>query len=103
MTVDYLYQIPPISEEDKKEFCRHRTQPDTKDILLNKTHAIMSKEIFTALEEQYRYFPRHSGDWYVYTGRIWKHKDGDQWYLCWFGTHTKPNMCTNHSRKIIVL
>jgi hypothetical protein len=96
IAVDYLYQIPPITDLEL-------SKPGIEKILLNKTHAIMPRDIFDELEEFPWYFPGHPNKIYCYPGRIWKHKDGKDWYFCWFGEHKDPKLVSNHYRKIIVL
>lgn len=98
--------VPPITEPLGK----HWKQPDRKEILMDETHCLMSGQTFYSLPEYSA--TRPSG---VYPGKMWRRHDGafdcaylasggkPEWMLCWFGECDDPKMCSNHSRKILLL
>ena len=86
-------------------------QPSTENILIDDTHAIMSKEDFSKLAEYST--SRPTG---VYEGKIWKrnlyegslrsgYKFSDVWTLCWYGYsyNGNPEQCSINEREIILL
>jgi hypothetical protein len=90
---------------------RYWEQPDRREILVDSTHALMSKDAFRRLLEYSASNP--SG---VYVGKMWKRHNGafdfhfrarggkPEWLLCWYGFSEKgPDWCSNQSRKIILL
>lgn len=72
-------------------------QPNPEDVLIDKTHALMSENDFNDLLDY-----SHSQPSGVYVGKMWKSKVRDNWILCWFGPHTDPNMCSGNNREILI-
>ncbi len=85
-------------------------QPDRREILLDDTHAVMTRQTFNRLVEYSGSFP--SG---VYPGKMWKRHDGGfdrqfracggipTWKLVWFGKHPDPKFVSNNSRDIAII
>lgn len=95
---------------------RHWDQPKSVEILLDDTHALMSKKTFLSLHEYSCSNP--SG---VYDGKMWRRYDGrfDQrcgspiflridprpmpvWMLRWYGPSADPDKCSVNSRIVIL-
>lgn len=88
----------------------HWHQPDRSKIVIDRTHALMSRRTFDALHEYSCSNP--SG---VYEGKMWKRHDGifdaaflrrggkPEWLLVWFGKSENPDMCSINSRKILLI
>lgn len=105
-TVAVRNVIPPMTHP----LGSHWKQPRTSEILLDDTHALMSRRTFDDLSEYSASNP--SG---VYEGKMWKREDGafdreflarggkPEWLLCWYGESEKPDHVSNNSRKIILL
>lgn len=103
---DALEVIPPITDP----LGRSWDQPDRRLILIDDTHALMTRDTFDALAEYSCSYP--SG---VYPGKMWKRHDGafdarflarggkPIWMLMWFGNHADPTLCSNHSRLILLV
>lgn len=96
--------IPPITDP----MGSHWEQPDTKHILIDDTHAVMSEATFQRLAEYSGTMP--SG---VYPGKMWRRHNGlydekckpedRHWLLGWYGIDPDPDYCTNNWRKILLL
>lgn len=106
--------IPPIVHPSG----RYWDQPDRSEIMIDATHAIMSKATFDKLLNYTLSSP--SG---IYEGKMWKSQRWewdraseiavqrgyaqrimfDEWYLHWFGSSDKPNMVSNNVRRIIIV
>lgn len=88
--------IPPITDE----MGRYWQQPDRHEIVVDDTHALMSKKSFERLLDY-----SHSQPSGVYPGKMWKlnNERGPQWWLAWFGESENPNFCSNHRRKILIV
>jgi hypothetical protein len=103
---DALQDIPPITHP----MGRNWPQPDRARILIDETHALMTKRTFDELKEYSASFP--SG---VYPGKMWKRHDGafdpaflaaggkPEWLLVWFGNHPDTKYVSNNSRKILIV
>ncbi len=98
--------IPPITDP----MGRNWDQPAPKEILLDATHALMTRASFERLAEYSASVP--SG---VYPGKMWKRHDGafdhafrsrggqPVWMLCWYGLSEKgPGYCSINSRIILL-
>lgn len=87
--------IPPIEHP----LGRHWSQPDPSTILVDDTHAVMTRQQFDELAEYSRSMP--SG---VYPGKMWKCITRDDVpYLCWYGiVEGRPDLCSNNSRQILL-
>jgi hypothetical protein len=97
--------IPPITHR----LGRHWEQPSTDKIVLDSTHALMSKATFKQLPEYSSSIP--SG---VYEGKMWKRNNGiydtaflksggkPEWLLMWYGTAEDPDKCSINSRVIVI-
>lgn len=84
-------------------------QPSREEILLDETHALMSRATFDQLAEYSGTNPTGA-----YEGKMWKRHDGlfdfrflarggrPVWLLCWYGRSDKPGFVSNNSRKILL-
>ena len=91
-----VHIIPPITEP----LGRHWKQPARESILVDKTHAVMTRHDFDGLHEYSRSIP--SG---VYPGKMWKAimNDGTA-LLRWFGfVEGRPDLCSNNEREILIV
>lgn len=98
--------IPPIVDSLGSGW----PQPVTADIVLDDTHALMTRKTFDSLPEYSG--TRPTG---VYAGKMWKRHDGSfdrkflaqggkpEWLLCWYGNSELADFCSNHSRKILLV
>ena len=97
--------IPPMTHP----LSRWWHQPSRFQIEIDDTHALMLRATFDELHEYSCSTPTG-----VYEGKMWKynhaayhkvpeHERDDSWYLCWFGLSDNPDMCSNHSRKILIV
>lgn len=82
--------IPPITDP----LGRSWEQPNTSEILIDDTHAVMTEKSFNRLHNYETTYP--SG---VYPGKMWRCGN----LLRWFDYHEDPNYCSNHQREIIIL
>lgn len=83
--------IPAITDPNG----RYWDQPKREDILIDETHAIMSKDTFAKLCHYEISIP--SG---VYTGKMWRRRNT----LVWFADHpTDAKLCSMHCREIIIV
>lgn len=88
-------------------------QPSREHILIDDTHALMSRASFEALAEYSATVP--SG---VYDGKMWKRCDGryarstmteyitnpqEEWLLCWYGPSSHPGKCSINWRRILIV
>ena len=81
-------------------------QPDTRLMLIDDTHAMMTKATFLSLKEYSSTTPTG-----VYEGKMWRRHDGSfdrspdrkppVWLLCWY-KNSKPGYCSTEFRKIIL-
>ena len=88
--------IPPITEP----LGRHWKQPALDSILVDGTHAVMTRRSFEELHEYSRSIP--SG---VYPGKMWKSimPDGTA-MLRWFGiVEGNSDLCSNNQREILIV
>ncbi len=106
------HPIPPITDP----MGRHWSQPDRQSILIDATHAVMSRQTFESLAEYSCSTPTG-----VYVGKMWRQhrpyerqgicntdrhpnlKPCDHWWLAWFGHHADPKFVSNNYRKILIL
>lgn len=87
----------------------HWRQPDRTHIIVDNTHALMTRRTFDSLAEYSASKPTG-----VYPGKMWKRFDGSfdreflarggkpVWLLCWYGECDDPKMCSNNSRVILL-
>lgn len=87
-------EIPEMTDPMGRHWC----QPDRSRILVDATHAIVSRADFAELREYSSTTP--SG---VYPGKMWKAFRGGEWWLRWYGNHPDPKYVTNHARRILIL
>lgn len=73
-------------------------QPDSSEITIDDTYALMSEKTFQALAEYSTSVP--SG---VYEGKMWKKISGALRFLMWYGISDKTDCCSINSRKIIIV
>ena len=73
-------------------------QPSRQDILVDKTHALMSWADFEKLHDYSTSLP--SG---VYEGKMWRCEAVEGWYLCWYGPSTMRDRWVNNFRKILIV
>lgn len=100
------FEIPPITDP----LGRNWQQPDRSEILIDDTHALMSRQTFQTLKEYSATFPTG-----VYEGKMWKRHDGaldhgflarggkPVWLLVWFGLSDNPDTVSNNFREILIL
>jgi hypothetical protein len=99
--------IPPMTHELSSGW----DQPSTSRILLDDTHALMTKDVFEELKEYSATNPTGA-----YEGKMWKRHDGSfdreflarggkpKWLLCWFGFSTKgPDWVSTFYREILIV
>lgn len=103
--MELLEPIPRITDP----LGRHWDQPNRSDIILDETHALMSRKTFALLAEYSASNPTG-----VYEGKMWKRHDGafdhrflarggrPVWLLCWYGRSELPEHVSNNSRIIIL-
>lgn len=74
------------------------SQPERENILVDDTHAVMSRRDFDSLADYSRSIP--SG---VYPGKMWKSimPDGSK-FLCWF-SNVRAGLCIREYREILML
>jgi hypothetical protein len=82
---------------------RYWRQPNRDAITIDDTHAIMSQETFDALADYSCSVPTG-----VYDGKMWKYgrpyrEPRTEWWLCWFAPSDKPDCCSTHTRRIIIV
>lgn len=98
--------IPPITDP----LGAHWKQPPTAAILLDDTHAVMSRETFELLPEYSASRPTGA-----YVGKMWKRHDGafdyafiarggrPKWLLCWYGTSERgAEWVTTNTRELLI-
>ncbi len=97
--------IPPITHE----LGRHWKQPPTSEILIDDTHALMTRKTFEKLAEYSASKPTG-----VYEGKMWRRHDGSfdreflarggkpVWLLCWYGESELRDFVSNNSRIILL-
>lgn len=79
-------------------------QPERTKVLIDATHALMTKAVFDSLAEYSTTMP--SG---VYPGKMWRRHDGSfdprctnpEWLFCWYGRTDDPEKCSVNFRKVI--
>ena len=96
--------IPPITDPHGKYW----RQPAVSSILIDDTHALMSRLDFMKLAEYSSTIPTG-----VYDGKMWKRHDGIhngkikpeecKWLLCWYGPSPHPESCSINSREILIV
>lgn len=91
-----MNSIPPMIHE----LGQYWKQPETGQVLIDDTHALLTEAEFNMLADYSASMP--SG---VYDGKMWKCLDREAlgWLLCWYGPSTKPDHCSVNTRKIILL
>lgn len=84
-------------------------QPSVEDILVDDTHAIMTKKTLEQLKDY-----SHSRPSGVYHGKMWRMKEIEyeegscprltgNWILCWYGPHSDPGYVSNNYRTILLI
>ena len=96
--------IPPMTHP----YGQHWEQPETRDIAIDDTHALMNEGAFLKLPEYSSSFPTG-----VYPGKMWRRNDGlfdrtaklsdRRWLLCWYGSVEEDGTCPIEFREIIVV
>lgn len=79
-------------------------QPPRESILIDKTHALMTRTTFEKLAEYSSTMP--SG---VYPGKLWRRHDGiydrkcktPRWLLCWYGA-VNADKCPIEFREVLI-
>jgi hypothetical protein len=98
--------IPPMTHE----LSRYWEQPSREEILVDDTHALMTRETFQKLAEYSASNPTGA-----YEGKMWRRHDGlfderfkvrggvPEWLLCWYGeSEIGPGFVSNNHRKILL-
>lgn len=103
---EFLEAIPPITDPLGKSW----NQPERSEILIDETHALMTRRTFDQLAEYSGSFPTG-----VYEGKMWKRHDGSfdreylrhggkpVWMLVWYGRCSKPDHVSNNFRTIVLI
>lgn len=97
--------IPPITDPLGKYW----NQPDRHQILVDDTHAVMTRSTLKQLPNYSLTNPTG-----CYLGKMWRkehivwnenetYTGTDRWILCWFGIHEDPKLCTNNYREILLI
>lgn len=74
-------------------------QPSPSSIVIDDTHALMSKSDFDLLRTYSHSIP--SG---VYEGKMWKGQtECGEWILAWFDTHPDSSRCSIKTRHILIV
>jgi hypothetical protein len=73
-------------------------QPNSQDILIDDSHALMTRESFDVLAEYSSSIPTG-----VYEGKMWKRRYGHGWLLCWFANSEIPGQCSIGYRRILLV
>ena len=63
---------------------RYTRQPQKENILLDDTHALMTRKDFEQLMNYSTSYPTG-----VYPGKMWRRQRGTGWLLCWYGDEVK--------------
>ncbi len=77
---------------------RNWIQPDPKNILIDDTHCVMSKQDFDKLAEYSITYPTAE-----YRGKMWKAFRGGIWFLVWYGSHPNPDLLSINPRIILLI
>lgn len=86
--------IPPITDPMGRSW----RQPPTSSVVLDDTHALMSRSTFDELPEYSSSYPTG-----VYPGKMWKAGFPGCWMLRWYGeVPGRPNLCSNNQREILL-
>lgn len=84
-------------------------RPATSNILIDDTHALMTRRTFEDLPEYSATNPTGA-----YEGKMWRRHDGafdreflarggkPVWLLCWYGESELPDFVSNNSREILL-
>jgi hypothetical protein len=106
LRAEALEPIPRITDP----LGRSWEQPDRSEIMLDDTHAVMTRRSFNKLHEYSGSFPTG-----VYEGKMWKRHDGGFdvafrsrggkpiWKLVWYGRHANPLLVSNNFREILIV
>ena len=86
--------IPPITDP----LGVYWDQPDTKDILVDETHAIMTERTLEQLAEYSASIPTGT-----YDGKMWRARGQSRWFLRWYGPHPDPTQISIHTREILLV
>ena len=86
-------EIPEMTDP----LSRYWKQPDRSEILVDDTHAIMTKKTFEKLANYSMSNPTG-----IYEGKMWRSEYKDGWCLRWVGFSDIPEKCFIMSRKIIL-
>lgn len=87
-------EIPPMTDP----LGRYWDQPNVSEVLIDDTHALVSRSAFDKLNQYDTSIP--SG---VYPGKMWKCRQRGVMYLRWYGLADDPNFCSNHHRILLVV
>lgn len=77
---------------------KHWDQPDRSRILIDDSHALMTKADFNELADYS--WSQPSG---VYDGKMWKSTGRDATYLKWYHPAEDPNKCAVGVREILIV
>lgn len=87
--------IPPMTHP----YSRYWDQPSRAEILVDATHALMTRRTFLILLEYSASVPTG-----VYAGKMWRAYHGrGLWWLCWYGVAEDPEYCTIERRLILLI
>lgn len=88
------YLIPRATDPMAKYF----DMPDRDEIVIDKTHAVMTEKTFNCLANYSASNPTG-----VYAGKMWKRKTSSHWVLCWWTDSKQEGFCDTNTREILVL
>lgn len=77
-------RIPKITDP----LGRYWHQPDSSKMILTNKQVVMTREEFAKLKEYSCSIPTG-----VYEGKMWKRKEGNTWFLVWYGFSDNPEKC----------
>ena len=87
-------EIPPITDP----LGRYWEQPSRSVIVVDDTHAVMTRKSFSELCEYSCSIPTG-----VYEGKMWKRREGTVWLLCWFAISELPGNVRIQAREILLV
>jgi len=76
---------------------KHWDQPSKEDILIDNTHALISKKSFEQLKNYSMSIPTE-----VYEGKMWKAGSKNKWFLRWYGVENREGLLPILTREIII-
>lgn len=104
MNMNQENQIPPMTDPRGK----HWPQPAGERVLVDDSHALMTKSDFDSLPDYSCTIPTG-----VYPGKMWRRLNGLfdplsrpedlHWCLCWYGMSEDPEQCSVNFRRVLLV